>query len=373
MAKTHVKPGCHNCADAICDECDDGTRSGRMTGGGPGAGPTIPKVHVSEERAAQGGHVGIILDDAPVIYDIDFETHSGMPLLYPYQREMLRDIMTTTPEFETPVEGDIYKDFVARYAKGDTTAAERRVGFSPHMGKPYGGKMRDYMRQHAYFASGDPDPLRSAAGRRFFVLGGGEGNRQLAYYAYGMALSRSADNWVDDVYDRKQRRAEAKLREYCMADVWIAADYAAIERRIIFTLLDGYPTVDVTHRLKAPYGREPSSTDWGIAISIRFTGLRPRGFVQDEPLAEWPDRQLADMIGGAVTGFGCPEFISRKVADTVYASGRYDCCITLSKLALLNLQSVMQELRCEVVVVCDDRRGWRGLPCYAPDSDKDMR
>ena len=373
MAKTHVKPGCHNCADAICDECDDGTRSGRMTGGGPGAGPTIPKVHISEERAAQGGHVGIILDDAPVIYDIDFETHSGMPLLYPYRREMLRDIMTATPEFETPVEGDIYKDFVARYAKGDTTAGERRARFNPLMGKPYGGKMRDYMRQHAYFASGDPDPLRSAAGRRFFVLGGGEGNRQLAYYAYGMALSQTADNWVDDVYDRKQRRAEAKLREYCIADVWITADYAVIERRIMFTLLDGYPTVDVTHRLTGPYGREPSSTDWGIAIRIRFTGLRPRGFVQDEPLAEWPDRQLADMIGGAVTGFGCPEFISRKVADTVYASGRYDCCITLSKLALLNLQSVMQELRCEVVVVCDDQRGWRGLPCYAPDSDKDMR
>lgn len=177
MAKTHVKPGCHNCADAICDECDsenpakkdDGTRSGRMTGGGPGAGPTIPKVHVSGERATQGGHIGIILDDVPVIYDIDFETHSTAPL-YPYQREMLQHVMETTPEFETPVEGDIYKDFVARYAKGDTTPGERRARFNPLMGKPYGGRMSDYLRQHSYFASGDPDPLRSAAGRRLSLI-----------------------------------------------------------------------------------------------------------------------------------------------------------------------------------------------------------
>lgn len=419
---------------------DDGTRSGRMEG------PRLPRVQKSQgmtlEEAAKLPPIPddiakrftatsvvrpsqivqqILYEDKVPLRDqkfpgIDFETRSDVPLdkpvsqqvieaamarwpgqtleyvdlpdgavgLRPYQREMLRYAMETTPEFETPVEGDTYKDFVDRYAKGDVSPTGRHVGKHPALGAPYGrggpsrrygGKMSDMLRQSSYpFASGSADFMRKAdAMRRFYVLGGGEGNRQLAYYAYGMALSQTADNWVDDVYDRKQRRAEAKLREYCMADVWIAADYAAIERRIIFTLLDGYPTVDVTHRLKAPYGREPSSTDWGIAISIRFTGLRPRGFVQDEPLAEWPDRQLADMIGGAVTGFGCPEFISRKVADTVYASGRYDCCITLSKLALLNLQSVMQELRCEVVVVCDDRRGWRGLPRYAPDSDKDMR
>ncbi len=201
MAKTHVKPGCHNCADAICDECDDGTRSGRMTGGGPGAGPTIPKAHKSQ---------GMTFDEAaklPPIPDeiakrftatsvvrhhsIDFETRSDVPLgkpisqqvieaamerwpgqtleyvdlpdgavgLRPYQREMLRYAMETTPEFETPVEGDIYKDFVDRYTKGDTTAAERRVGFSPLMGAPYGrggpsrrygGKMRDMLRQSRY-------------------------------------------------------------------------------------------------------------------------------------------------------------------------------------------------------------------------------
>lgn len=191
----------------------------------------------------------------------------------------------------------------------------------------------------------------------------------MAYYRYGMAVQDH--NWIDDVYDRRQRRAEAQLRAYCMADVMIFGDYAKIEMRILLALLNnGFPPCD--HLLKAPYGREATSNDWGIAISIRFTGLRPRGFVQDDPVPEWPDRQLADMIGGAVAGFGCPEFISRKVADTVFASGRYDCCVTLSKLALRNLDQVMKELRCEVIVVCDDRRGWMKFG-YAPDSDRDIR
>ena len=334
---------------------DDGTRSGRMTGGGPGAGPTIPKVHVSEERAAQGGHVGIILDDAPVVYDIDFETHSGMPLLYPYQREMLRDIMTTTPEFETPVEGDIYKDFVARYAKGDTTAAERRVGFSPHMGKPYGGKMRDYMRQHTYFASGDPDPLRSAAGRRFFVLGGGEGNRQLAYYAYGMEMTQVADNWVDDVYDRKQRRAEAKLREYCMADVLIFGDYAAVERRIIFSLLDGYPTVDVTHRLTGPYGWESGQ---GTGILIQYCSGS-----DDHP---WPTRREADMISGIFVSFGCAPIYAQKAADSLFGCAQYSCIVTVSKLALRNLGHAMEVVGCALTITQHPGE-------YKPDSDRDIR
>ncbi len=365
---------------------DDGTRSGRMEG------PRLPRVQKSQgmtlEEAAKlppipddiaerftatsvvRGHVGVRLDNAPVIYDIDFETHSEMPLLYPYQREMLRDIMTTTPEFEKPVEGDIYKDFVDRYAKGDTTPGERRARFNPLMGKPYGGKMSDYLRQHTYFASGSADFMRKAdAMRRFFVLGSGEGNRQMAYYRYGMAVQDN--NWIDDVYDRRQRRAEAEFRAYCMADVMNFGDYAKIEMRILLTLLNnGFPPCD--HLLKAPYGREASSVDWGIAVSIRFTGLRPRRFAQDDPVPEWPDRQLADMIGGAVTGFGCPEFISRKVAETMFASGRYDCCITLSKHALRNLQEVMSELRCEVIVVCDDRRGWMEFG-YAPDSDRDIR
>lgn len=334
---------------------DDGTVTGYMSGGGPGAGPTIPKVHVSEERAAQGGHVGIILDDAPVVYDIDFETHSEMPLLYPYQREMLRHVMETPPEFEKPVEGETYEGFKSRYGRGGPS-------------RRYGGRMSDYLRQHSYFASGDADPLAAAKGRRFYALGGGEGNRQMAYYRYGMAVQDH--NWIDDVYDRRQRRAEAQLRAYCMADVMFFGDYAYIELMILLRMLLGY--TPHAHLLKAPYGREATSNDWGIAISIRFTGLRPRGFVQDDPVPEWPDRQLADMIGGAVTGFGCPEFIARKAAETMFASGRYDCCVTLSKLALRNLQNALEELRCEVIVVCDDRRGWMKFG-YADDKDSDFR
>ena len=350
---------------------DDGTRSGRMEG------PRLPRVQKSQgmtlEEAAKlppipddiaerftatsvvRGHVGIILDDAPVVYDIDFETHSGMPLLYPYQREMLRDIMTTTPEFETPVEGDIYKDFVARYAKGDTTAAERRVGFSPHMGKPYGDKMRDYMRQHTYFASGDPDPLRSAAGRRFFILGGGEGNRQLAYYAYGMEMTQVADNWVDDVYDRKQRRAEAKLREYCMADVLIFGDYAAVERRIILSLLDGYPTVDVTHRLTGPYGWESGQ---GTGILIRYCSGS-----DGHP---WPTRREADMISGIFVSFGCAPVYAQKAADSLFGCGQYSCIVTVSKLALRNLECAMNVVGCALTIT-------KHPGIYEPDGDKDFR
>lgn len=367
---------------------DDGTVTGYMSGGGPGAGETIPKdfpFNLAEGASPTGRNANKTLPQF-----IDFETRSQVPLmpsireqvieaammkfpgrtleyvdlpdgavgLRPYQREMLQHVMETVPEFETPVEGETYEGFKNRYSRGGPS-------------RRYGGRMSDYLRQHSYFASGDADPLAAVKDRRFFVLGSGEGNRQLAYYAYGMALSQTADNWVDDVYDRKRRRAEAELRAYCVQDVIWFGDYARYERRILLWMLgSGFVPNDLM--LKAPYGREASSVDWGIAISIRFTGLRPRGFVQDDPVPEWPDRQLADMIGGAVTGFGCPEFISRKVAETMFASGRYDCCITLSKLSLRNLQNVMQELRCEVIVVCDDRRGWMKYG-YADDKDADFR
>lgn len=381
---------------------DNGTVTGRMTGGGPGAGETIPKQTIRQilyedkvplrdpeaPNLAEGGAVKT-QSNARMSF-IDFETGSEVPLmpsireqvldaafkrfpghtleevtlpnnegyaLRPVANEIVRT-MTEPPEFETPVEGETYEGFKNRYGQGGPS-------------RRYGGRMSDYLRQHAYFATGDAHALRAGDDRRFFVLGQGEGNRQLAYYAYGMALSQTADNWIDDVYDRKQRRAEADLRAYCMADVMVFGDYAKIEMRILLTLLNnGFPPCD--HLLRAPYGRSSASVDWGIAISIRFTGLRPRGFAQDDPVPEWPDRQLADMIGGAVTGFGCPEWIARKAADTMFASGRYDCCVTLSRHSLRNLREVMSELRCEVIVVCDDRRGWMKFG-YAPDSDRDIR
>lgn len=361
---------------------DDGTRSGRMEG------PRLPIRKDFPFNLAEGGMTPTGRNKTLPQF-IDFETRSEVPLvpsireqvieaammkfpgrtleevtlpnnegyaLRPYQQEMLRSVMEMTPEFETPAEGDIYKDFVDRYAKGDTTAAERRVGFSPHMGKPYGGKMRDYMRQHTYFASGSADFMRKAdAMRRFYVLGGGEGNRQLAYYAYGMALSQTADNWVDDVYDRKQRRAEAKLREYCMADVLIFGDYAAIERRIMFTLLDGYPTVDVTHRLTGPYGW---ASGQGTGILIEYMSGS-----DDHP---WPTQREADMISGIFVSFGCAPVYAQKAADSLFGCGQYSCIVTVSKLALRNLGFAMEAVGCALTIT-------QHPGAYPEDSNKDIR
>lgn len=334
---------------------DDGTRSGRMTGGGPGAGPTIPKVHVSKERAAQGGHVGIVLDGAPVIYDIDFETHSEMPLLYPYQREMLRDIMERQPIVDTPDDaGKTYEGFKDRYAKMASPTG-RRVGKHPALGAPYGGKMSDMLRQSSYhFASGSADFMRKAdAMRRFYVLGGGEGNRQLAYYAYGMALSQTADNWVDDVYDQKQRRAEAKLREYCMADVMWFGDYAAIERNILINLLIGY--TPHAHLLTGPYGQ---ASGQGTGILIEYMSGS-----DDHP---WPTQREADMISGIFVSYGCAPVYARKAADSLFGCGQYSCWVTVSKLALRNLTCAMEVVGCAVTITEVAER-------YKNDSDFDAR
>lgn len=346
----------------------DGTRSGRMEG------PRLPirkdfPFNLAEGASPTGRNANKTLPQF-----IDFETRSEAPLgktitqqvieaamarwpgrtleyvdlpdgavgLRPYQREMLQHVMETVPEFETPVEGETYEGFKNRYGRGGPS-------------RRYGGRMSDYLRQHSYFASGDPDPLRSAAGRRFFVLGGGEGNRQLAYYAYGMALSQTADNWVDDVYDRKQRRAEAKLREYCMADVLIFGDYAAIERRIIFSLLDGYPTVDVTHRLTGPYGWESGQ---GTGILIEYMSGS-----DDHP---WPTRREADMISGIFVSFGCAPVYAQKAADSLFGCGQYSCIVTVSKLALRNLECAMEVVGCALTIT-------KHPGIYEPDRDKDFR
>lgn len=304
---------------------------------------------------------------------IDFETRSGVPLrptitqqiideahrkfpgrtleyvdlpdgavgLRPYQREMLRHVMETVP-ITTPLEGETYEGFKNRYGRGGPS-------------RRYGGKMSDYLRQHSYFASGDANAISGAEDRRFYVLGGGEGNRQLAYYAYGMALSQTADNWVDDVYDRKQRRAEAKLREYCMADVLIFGDYAAVERRILFTMLDGYSTVDVAHRLTGPYGWE-SGQGTGILIEY-FAGS------DDHP---WPTRREADMISGIFVSFGCAPVYAQKAADSLFGCAQYSCIVTVSKLALRNLECAMKVVGCALTIT-------KHPGIYEPDRDKDFR
>jgi hypothetical protein len=233
------------------------------------------------------------------------------------------------------VEGDTYEAFVDRYTKD----------WSP-LYRP-GGKMSDYLRQ-------------SLAGFR-------EGQRYIFHNGHVVH-----ENRIDDIYGRAARRFNQKVREYCRQDVLIFGDYAATEMRILLTMLNGGRPPMLA--LPAPYGRGPSSPDWGIAISIRYTGILPRRYVDRSPVDDhpWPDRQEADMIGGAVIGFGCPDFVARRVADAMYGSGRYDCSITLSRHAIRNLQQTMEELRCEVIVVCDDRHGHMRYG-YAPDSDRDIK
>jgi len=291
MTKTHVKPGCHNCADAICDECDSD----------------------NPLRASPTGR----LVEGP---------------------SYLRDIMAMAA-FDTPPGS--YDEFKDRYVKGTDTGR-------------YPGKMRDYTRQ------GTKSFMQSLAGFR-------EGQRYVFHNGHVVH-----ENRIDDIYGRAARRFNQKVREYCRQDVLIFGDYAKIELMILMRMLLGYTPIMAA--LPAPYGRKPSSTDWGIAISIRYTGTLSPRYVDRTPVDDhpWPDRQEADMIGGAVVGFGCPEFIARRVADAMYGSGRYDCSITLSRHAINNLKQTMEELRCEVIVVCDDRHGHLRYG-YAPDSDKDIK
>lgn len=286
MSKTHVKPGCHNCADAICDECDS-------------------------ENPLRASPTGRLVEGP----------------------SYLRDIMEMAAFDIYPP--DNYEAFVDRYTK-DWSPMYR-----------HGGKMSDYLRQ-------------SLSGFR-------EGQRYIFHNGHVVH-----ENRIDDIYGRAARRFNAKVREYCRSDVLIFGDYAKIELMILMRMLLGYTPIMAA--LPAPYGRKPSSTDWGIAISIRYTGVLSPRYVDRTPVDDhpWPDRQEADMIGGAVVGFGCPEFIARRVADAMYGSGRYDCSITLSRHAINNLQQTMEELRCEVIVVCDDRHG-RLRYGYAPDSDKDIK
>jgi len=249
--------------------------------------------------------------------------------------EKMQEAMARIPNWMLPVQKPTeftYDGFKERYTKSPT-------------GRAYGGTMRDLLRQSSYaFSSGSADFLRKGdAMRRYFVLGEGEGNRQLAYYAYGMAVMQ--DNRIDDVYNRRQRRAEADLRRYCQADVWFTADYAAMERMILLRLLLGY--TPARHALPAPYGYP-----MGTPISLQRSEL--------------PDRQTADMIGGLMVGWGCPTFVARRVADCMFANGRYDCRVTVSEHGMRNLFNAAMALRV-IVSVAD------GAVYEKQDSNRDIK
>lgn len=260
MTKTHVKPGCHNCAEAICDECDsDNPLKVSPTG-----------------RLVEGP-------------------------------SYLRNIMEMAAFDIYPP--DNYEGFKNRYVKGTDTGR-------------YGGKMSDMLKQ----SIGD----MYRAGQRYI-------------FHRGRVVH---ENRIDDIYGRAARRFNQKVREYCRADVLIFGDYAYIERMILLRMLLGY--TPHAHLLKAPYGHP------------RGTGI---SLIRNEPA----DRETADMIGGLMVGWGCPSFIARRVADCMYASGRYDCRVTLSRAALRNLLNAAMAL--QVVVMLTDKS-----PSFEKsDSDRDIR
>lgn len=142
-------------------------------------------------------------------------------------------------------------------------------------------------------------------------------------------------HWVDDVFDRRAK----KMLAYCRADVLIQMDYGDLELRIVLTYLYGYPVATPRHRLRAPYGRENGHTG-GNAVTLIWQGAD--GDLFSHP---WPTREEADMIGGLCVGFGCHSWIARKVADCMFASGRYDCVMTVGTNTIDgNMTACMGEL-----------------------------
>lgn len=232
--------------------------------------------------------------------------------LYPYQRSFL-DAIQSSPT------GRIFDS--NRY---------RKPFMHPALGMPYGGKLSDYMVQ-----------MRSRP-----------------------------PYWIDDVFDRRLKRLEA----YCMADVRyseiVYANYAEVELRILMSLLCGYTVQSPHRRLRAPYGRDKGRNDAGIALTIQWRGhtaLALGGEPFDQtPDPPWPDREQAAMIAGLCAGWGCPSFILPKIADAMFASGRYDCVVTVSITGLDNLNVALQQLGA-VVKVMDEQPNFRNR------TDRDIR
>lgn len=265
MAKTHVKPGCHNCADAICDECDS-------------------------ENPLRASPTGRLVEGP----------------------SYLRDIMAMAA-FDTPPGN--YDEFKNRYAKGTDTGR-------------YRGKMSDYLRQ-------------SLSGYR-------EGQRYVFHNGHVVH-----ENRIDDIYGRAARRFNAKVREYCRADVMFFGDYAYIERMILLRMLLGY--TPHAHLLTGPYGWESGQ---GTGILIEYMSGS-----DDHP---WPTRREADMISGIFVSFGCAPVYARKAADSLFGCAQYSCIVTVSKLALRNLECAMEVVGCALTIT-------KHPGVYELDRDKDFR
>jgi hypothetical protein len=67
-------------------------------------------------------------------------------------------------------------------------------------------------------------------------------------------------------------------------------------------------------------------------------------------VAKTIDLSEASVMAGVALSFGCPAFVIPKIRDALYASGRYDCRVTVGRQALNNLVTVMREIDVEVVI-----------------------
>ena len=151
-----------------------------------------------------------------------------------------------------------------------------------------------------------------------------------------MRLRFPDENWIDDVFDRRNRR----LYAYCVADVKVTkvfyADYADIELRIVLAAILGYTVATPRYRLGEPHNLSIG----GIMISLQWG--RDREYRRDSEAGNpWPSKERAMMIAGMAGGWGAPLNKMAKIAECMFASGRYDACIGVSERALKNMEHGM--------------------------------
>lgn len=135
---------------------------------------------------------------------------------------------------------------------------------------------------------------------------------------------------------------------------FITMDFAAIERRVLLTMLNGGRPPQLL--LKGPSDRHVGGTN-GVGISIQWMGkpvyIGKKGSTVtrfDKDAMPWPDRQTADMIGGLCAGWGSPHRVCVRVADAMFASGRYDCVVGVSERALDNFETALRQHGATVII-----------------------
>ena len=251
-----------------------------------------------------GPHPGLTPEEQAVdghVYDLEAFDNDGTFTLYGHQKDAMERLMMLPPGSMTgrvsgklEPAGSPYSFAGMQYRKPRNKIGELHFG--------YGGTLKQWMRQ----------------GRQYPA------------------------HWVDDVFDRRAKKMLAYYRNDMMIAAFFA-DYGDIELRVVLTYLYGYPVATPKHRLRAPYGRDNGGMS-GNAVTLVWQGQD--GDWRESP---WPTREEADMIGGLCVGFGCMAWIAKRVADCMYASGRYDCVMTVSINVIdTNMTSCMEQLRVNV-------------------------